>query len=82
MRDGIIEQDLRETIALDPRGDYWNVQVQVRDGVVHITGRVPTYRKLMDLHLLAAETPGVKLVVNKAVVDGERSRRRPAVVIG
>jgi osmotically-inducible protein OsmY len=69
MSDVLIEQDLRETIALAPKRDYWAVSVEVRDGTVHLSGQVPSYSKLVDLQLLAAETPGVRGVINDTIVE-------------
>lgn len=74
MSDKIIEQDLRETIALDPKGDYRSVSINVRNGTVLLSGQVPSYRKLVGLEILAAETPGVRNVVNRTELGSDAYR--------
>jgi osmotically-inducible protein OsmY len=79
MSDKIIEQDLRETIALDPKGDYRSVSINVRNGTVLLSGQVPSYRKLVGLEILAAETPGVRNVVNRTELGSDAYR--PSILV-
>ena len=66
-----IREDICERLWADPTLDVGDVEVHVRDAVVHLEGTVRLRRMKHDIEDIAAYCPGVKDVENRirVVVD-------------
>lgn len=58
-----LERDVREELAFDPRVDAKPITVSAKDGVVTLSGSVPTYAMKVAAHRDAERVNGVRIVV-------------------
>lgn len=58
---GVTAQVVR-TLVRDPSVKAMDIEVQTRNGIVTLTGRVPSYAVARRAEALAAEVPGVQRV--------------------
>lgn len=59
-----LANEVAEALSDDPRVDVMHLDVQAEDGVVRITGEVPTEHQLDTATQVAESVPGVKKVEN------------------
>lgn len=64
-----IRNDVKEQLAWDTRVDSANIDVDVVDGAVVLTGTVPTYPDRNQAQTDALQVPGVNNVDNRLVVS-------------
>lgn len=67
--DADIRSDVKEQLAWDARVDSSNVEVDVVDGTVILSGTVPTYPDRNQAQTDALQVPGVATVDNRLVVS-------------
>jgi BON domain len=72
--DARIAADVQSRIATDPALNAGNIGVTSNDGVVYLTGTVPSADRLARATELAREVRGVRSVVNNMVVAGAPPR--------
>jgi BON domain len=72
--DARIAADVQSRIATDPALNTGNIGVTSNDGVVYLTGTVPSADRLARATELAREVRGVRSVVNNMVVAGAPPR--------
>ncbi|MDX1748343.1 MAG: BON domain-containing protein [Halobacteriales archaeon] len=70
--DATITAKVKSKIAADATLNPFNIEVSVEDGVVYLTGRVPTEADSERAHDVAHSVDGVKSVHNKLKVGGQR----------
>jgi osmotically-inducible protein OsmY len=68
MSDLTIKQDVEAELQWEPSVNAAAIGVAVKDGVVTLTGRVPTYLEKMAAARAAARVTGVKAVANELEV--------------
>jgi osmotically-inducible protein OsmY len=61
--DSDLERDVREELTFDPRVDAEPIAVSAKDGVVTLSGSVPTYAMKFAAHHDAERVNGVRVVV-------------------
>jgi osmotically-inducible protein OsmY len=61
--DGDLELDVREELTFDPRVAAKTITVSAKDGVVTLSGSVPTYAMKVAAHHDAERVNGVRIVV-------------------
>ncbi len=67
--DGEVEMDVRDAIFADARLDATNLHVQVRHGVVHLEGSVPSFAMKNLARLIAERIKGVRAVEDRITVE-------------
>ena len=76
---------VREALARDGRIDLQELEVQVRDGVVHLRGALPSESELDRVRKIVTDVVGVPDLDDRVNVDGvawqrpDRSRAEPAI---
>lgn len=74
--DAAISAALKTKLVADRAKNLLNVNVDTRDGIVHLKGAVPTERDRMEAERLALATKGVRAVKNDLMVtEGAASPR-------
>ena len=71
--DAQIHKDVVDELAFEPSVDTSRIAVAVADGIVTLSGSVPTVLEAMIAYRTVQQTPGVKSVVDKlqfVVPDG------------
>jgi osmotically-inducible protein OsmY len=68
-----LEEAVRLSIHQHPAllGD--RLTIHIEDGVVYISGLVPTYSEQKEVEEVVKATPGVKRVVNNTAIEGNRN---------
>jgi osmotically-inducible protein OsmY len=59
---------VRAKLALEPGIDIGEVEVEVRDGIVLLTGQVPSLTEIHFAESCVMRVPGVRAVVNELSV--------------
>ena len=72
----LIRDRLEEQVAFDPN----DVEVAVRSGVVHLSGRVGTEQELRIVEHVITDLIGIKEVKNDLVVDPLRRAESPVAI--
>ena len=72
----LVRDRLEEQLAFDPD----DVSIGVRDGVVHLAGRVGTEEELRIVEHVVTDIVGIKEVQNNLVVDAIRRAESPAAI--
>lgn len=75
--DSDIQRDVENEIEWDPDIDARNISVKVNDGVVALTGFVPTYSDKYAAERIAKRILGVKAVANDLEVKLASGSERP-----
>lgn len=70
--DGVITDRVRQRLVSDPEVKGSAVEVDTKDGVVTLSGKVENGRAKEKAEKLAKKVSGVKSVVNKLVVESPR----------
>lgn len=65
---GDLQRDVMEEVEFEPSVDAAGIGVAVDDGVVTLTGHVPTYAARMSAERAAKRVSGVRAVANELVV--------------
>jgi len=68
MHDQQILSDVQDALTWDVRVDSRNIDVEVQDGVVTLSGTVDTYTQKLDANQIVSRIKGVVDVVNNLVV--------------
>jgi osmotically-inducible protein OsmY len=76
MSDLTIKQDVEAELQWEPSVNAAAIGVAVKDGIVTLTGRVPTYLEKMAAERAAARVTGVKAVANELEVGLLRADQR------
>jgi osmotically-inducible protein OsmY len=74
-RDEEVQEDVKK--ALKDRGDQENasIGVEVSNGVVRLTGKVPTWERSLSAVYSARSVPGVRSVRNDMTVETQQATR-------
>ncbi len=72
--DGGIETRLRNMVELDPAWNELNIEFDANNGIVTITGRVPTASEKERVGQMTAKESGVRDVVNSLEVGAAKSK--------
>jgi osmotically-inducible protein OsmY len=75
--DSDIQRDVESELQWDPDVDAKNISVKVADGVVTLTGFVPSYSDKYDAERTAKRVRGVKAVANDLEVKLATGNERP-----
>jgi osmotically-inducible protein OsmY len=75
--DSDIQRDVESELQWDPDVDAKNISVKVADGVVTLTGFVPSYSDKYDAERIAKRVRGVKAVANDLEVKLATGNERP-----
>jgi osmotically-inducible protein OsmY len=70
--DGALLEMVRAELALEPGIDIGEVQVEVRDGIVTLTGQVPSLTEIHFAGSSVMRVPGVRAVINELSVAAAR----------
>jgi hypothetical protein len=73
--DADILRDVLVELAWDPEVDASDIDVNVEDGIVTLTGSVESFRMKLAAERAALRVRGVVAVVNDLVVRADRARR-------
>jgi osmotically-inducible protein OsmY len=63
-----LREMVQSELALEPGIDIDKVQVEVRDGIVTLTGQVPSLTEIHFAQSCVMRVPGVRAVVNELSV--------------
>jgi osmotically-inducible protein OsmY len=74
--DAQIQMDVMQELKWDPSVTHEHIGVAVADGIVSLSGTVPTYIEKFTAEKAAQRVSGVKVVVEKIEVKGSGSYRR------
>lgn len=69
VNDGVITDKVRQRLVSDPEVKGYAVDVDTKDGVVTLSGKVETKIARDKAEKLAKKVSGVKSVINKLVVE-------------
>ena len=72
----LVRDRLEEQLAFDPN----DVEVSVRGGVVHLSGRVGTEQEVLIVEHVVTDVIGIKEVKNNLVVDPIRRAESPVAI--
>jgi osmotically-inducible protein OsmY len=72
--DESLKADVREALFLDPATEEWEVEVEVADGSVELTGVVDSWSEKRLAGRIAGNVRGVREVDNSITVENARSR--------
>ncbi len=64
MKDKKLQQSIKKVLDRDPRVDVRHIRVEVREGVVKLTGRVPSHTSIGVAETIVRKHPGVQEVNN------------------
>ena len=62
--DAGVQHDVREELKWEPNVDEENISASVKDGIVTLTGHVPSYAQKLAAELAVMRVYGVKAVAN------------------
>jgi osmotically-inducible protein OsmY len=69
MKDNLqLHTDVRDELAWDPRVDDKDIRIAAADGIVTLTGTVPSYAEKFEAERAAERVNGVKVVANELTV--------------
>ena len=71
--DAAVLSKVKAKLATERAKNLVSVNVDVKDGIVHLKGTVPTEADKMEAERLATSTEGVKQVMNELVVANKSS---------
>ncbi len=72
LNDGALTAKIKAKMALDDRVKALDLNIDTRDGVVTVTGKVRTSAERERALALARETNGVRQVVDRTTLDAAR----------
>lgn len=81
-RDRDLQQTVEDALAWNPEVDTAAIGVSVKDGVVTLTGQVPTYRQKAVAGKTALRTKGVTTIANDIVVHHSSDPRTDSDIAG
>ena len=73
-RDEVILRDVVHSLLLDPAAESYDVNVEVRNGIVRLTGQVHSYQESRLAENIAGRVRGVKQVRNQLNIDFQANR--------
>lgn len=73
--DEAVAADIRSELRFDPATDRYQIEVEVRDGRVTLSGTVDSWQESRLAQHVVKSVPGVKEIVDRILV--ERARERP-----
>ena len=72
--DNALKQDVHDALLFDPATDSYEVEVEVNEGVVMLTGTVDSWQEKQLCSFVARGVEGVTDVVNQVTIDTDAER--------
>ena len=72
--DSKLQDDIAKALIIDPATDYYEIDVEVKDGIVYLSGTVQSWQEKELSEKIAKSVKGVRDINNKISIEYEKSR--------
>lgn len=69
-----LQDDISKALIIDPATDYYEIDVEVKDGIVYLSGTVQSWQEKELSEKIAKSVKGVRGINNKITIQYEKNR--------